>query len=236
MIFITPYFTSCKKNDSTNISININETTSGKSGGGSSVNLSQGLIAYYPFNGNANDESGNGNNGTVNGAILTSDRLGNNNKAYYFNGQSNISIPVLSINTQSISITSFFSIDSYNAAGRRIIEHTWGNNAVFSIAVLSNTLFEACFQLNDGKCRTSTFSVPLNKIISFAAIYDNGTIKNYINGKEILTVSKLNPLQNSNNGIYIGGHDYWTFNGVIDEVRIYNRAITPSEITYIATH
>ena len=38
--------------------------------------LTNGLVAYYPFNGNANDASGNGNNGTVNGAILTQDRFG----------------------------------------------------------------------------------------------------------------------------------------------------------------
>src|SRR3990172_9009459 len=45
----------------------------------------QGLVAYYPFNGNANDESGNGNNGTVIGATLTTDRFNNPNKAYLFN-------------------------------------------------------------------------------------------------------------------------------------------------------
>jgi len=39
--------------------------------------INDGLVAYYPFNGNANDESGNGNNGTVNGATLTTDRFGN---------------------------------------------------------------------------------------------------------------------------------------------------------------
>ncbi|MCF8268263.1 MAG: carboxypeptidase regulatory-like domain-containing protein, partial [Ignavibacteriales bacterium] len=46
----------------------------------------QGLVAYYPFNGNANDESGNGNNGTVYGAAMTKDRFGNANKAYSFDG------------------------------------------------------------------------------------------------------------------------------------------------------
>ena len=45
-----------------------------------------GLLAYYPFNGNANDASGNGNNGTVNGATLTTDKDGNENKAYSFDG------------------------------------------------------------------------------------------------------------------------------------------------------
>ncbi|XOV67941.1 MAG: LamG-like jellyroll fold domain-containing protein [Fluviicola sp.] len=44
------------------------------------------VLLYMPFNGNANDESGNGNNGTVDGASLTSDRFGNLNSAYYFDG------------------------------------------------------------------------------------------------------------------------------------------------------
>lgn len=46
----------------------------------------QTLVASYPFNGNANDASGNGNNATVNGATLTTDRFGNANSAYSFNG------------------------------------------------------------------------------------------------------------------------------------------------------
>src|SRR3989337_2787470 len=50
------------------------------------ADLKDGLVAYYPFNGNANDESGNGNHGTVNGATLTTDRLGKVNSAYSFNG------------------------------------------------------------------------------------------------------------------------------------------------------
>ncbi len=48
-----------------------------------------GLVGYWPFNGNANDESGNGNNGTVNGATLSADRNGEANKAYSFNGTDN---------------------------------------------------------------------------------------------------------------------------------------------------
>ncbi|MGQ9848276.1 MAG: LamG domain-containing protein, partial [Bacteroidales bacterium] len=44
------------------------------------------LVLFLPFNGNANDESGSGNNGTVNGAALTQDRFGVNNKAYQFDG------------------------------------------------------------------------------------------------------------------------------------------------------
>src|SRR5215471_8130342 len=58
------------------------------------VNLNQGLLAYYPFTGNANDASGNNNNPVFNNATLTSDRFGNANNAYSFNGIDNcIRIP-----------------------------------------------------------------------------------------------------------------------------------------------
>lgn len=50
------------------------------------VDLTRGLMAYYPFNGNANDSSGHGNNGTIYGAILADDHLGNPNSAYFFDG------------------------------------------------------------------------------------------------------------------------------------------------------
>ena len=56
--------------------------------GSVSADLSLGLVAYYPFNGNANDESGNGNHAIINGATLTYDRFGNPDNAYSFNGVS----------------------------------------------------------------------------------------------------------------------------------------------------
>jgi hypothetical protein len=58
-----------------------------------------GLVSYWPFNGNANDESGNGNNGTVNGATLTADRFGTVSKAYSLDGSTN----KISFNLNSIS-------------------------------------------------------------------------------------------------------------------------------------
>src|SRR5688572_31916423 len=53
------------------------------------VNLKQGLIAYYPFNGNTDDASGNGNHAVFNNATPTADRFGNANGAYRFNGVDN---------------------------------------------------------------------------------------------------------------------------------------------------
>jgi len=55
----------------------------------SQIKLDSGLMAYYPFNGNANDASGNGNNAVFNNASLTNDRFGNPNSAYSFNGIDN---------------------------------------------------------------------------------------------------------------------------------------------------
>jgi hypothetical protein len=48
-----------------------------------------GLVGWWGFNGNAQDNSGNGNHGTVNGATLSTDRFGNQNSAYSFNGLNN---------------------------------------------------------------------------------------------------------------------------------------------------
>jgi len=67
-------------------------------------------IAYYPFNGNANDESGHGNNGVADGAVWTADRFGNANSAYYFDGQDDlITVP----NGNSLSITGDITLSAW---------------------------------------------------------------------------------------------------------------------------
>ena len=70
----------------------------------------QGLVAYYPFNGNANDQSANGNNGTVNGATLAMNRFGVPNQAYYFNGNAGITIPdspSLEVNGSAVTLAAW---------------------------------------------------------------------------------------------------------------------------------
>lgn len=72
----------------------------------SSIIPTQGLVAYYPFNGNTNDESGNGHNGFISGATLTTDRFGRTNHAYCFDGTSNfISVPNdVALNPSSVTV------------------------------------------------------------------------------------------------------------------------------------
>jgi hypothetical protein len=84
-----------------------------------------GLVAWYPFNGNANDESGNGKNGTVNGSGLTTDRCGNANRAYsQINAADKISINALNNDSvTSISVSGWFNKSS-NTTGATIFSQS----------------------------------------------------------------------------------------------------------------
>ncbi len=75
-------------------------------------------MAYYPFNGNADDESGNENHGTVYGATLTEDRFGNADSAYYFDG-TNDYIEIPSVNpTSAITVSAWVkSVSSSSYSG-----------------------------------------------------------------------------------------------------------------------
>ena len=85
----------------------------------SSLNgLNRGLVAYYPFNGNAKDESGNGNHAINLGASLALDRYGAVNKSYSFNGNEYIQTP-LGSNFDNLSISVWFS--SPTRSGERSI-------------------------------------------------------------------------------------------------------------------
>jgi len=79
--------------------------------------ITNGLVAAYEFSGNANDVSGNGNDGVVNGATLTTDRFGNANSAYSFDGSQSIVSDVSSTNfetTNGITLSAWIHVDSTN--------------------------------------------------------------------------------------------------------------------------
>ena len=109
------------------------------------VNLSNGLAAYYPFNGNANDASGNSNNGVVTAAVLTTDRFGNPGSAYYFDGSSAF-IQVansFSLNpTSQITLTAWYKTD-FDFTGN-------GNDALISKPKTSQTSPYYQYQLGVG--------------------------------------------------------------------------------------
>lgn len=74
--------------------------------------LTNGLVAYFPFNGNANDASGNGHNATISGATLTTDRFGVTNAAYHFSGGQYIDIPVDSSSQKPLTYSFWFKQDT----------------------------------------------------------------------------------------------------------------------------
>ncbi len=87
------------------------------------------LVAWYPFNGNANDESGNGHNGTVNGAVLTTDRFGNPNHAYSFDGITANITNLTITNEKSISV--WINVDTSVNCGFSV--YTGGSGAAFQL-------------------------------------------------------------------------------------------------------
>ena len=78
------------------------------------TSLTNGLVAYYPFSGNASDGSGNGMDGTTYGATLTTDRYGFPNSAYRFNGSSWIQLPdeILPVSASELTISFWVLADN----------------------------------------------------------------------------------------------------------------------------
>ncbi len=87
--------------------------------GVASADTSTGLVAYLPFSGNALDVTGNGYNGTVYGATLTTDRLGNANSAYYFDGNDDHIELAQNFNflsmTEGVTVSAWVKSESTNA-------------------------------------------------------------------------------------------------------------------------
>jgi len=103
-----------------------------------SQNQTGDLVAFYPFNGNANDSSGHNNNGTVYGAALTTDRQGNPNSAYFFDGTSSYILvpnsPSLNFQ-QAISVNFWMNVGTFFMREQYPISHgNWQNRWKVSIS------------------------------------------------------------------------------------------------------
>jgi hypothetical protein len=215
--------------------------------------LSNGLMAFYPFNGNANDISGNGNSGIVNGATLTTDRYNNPNSAYSFNGSSN-SITILN---KSLSLNGNFSISCWVKINN--LKPSYFDEAIFSQWISPSKKFLFGYRCDDPQGQ-SGFSLYLNDNSNdygnfqttwkptstwnhIVATYQQGTISQIsINGQVQFSTSNVpKSLSNSVLAPIEIGHafdrygDLW-FNGLIDDLRVYNRVLTKNEISYLSLH
>lgn len=210
---------------------------------------SNGLVGWWPFNGNANDESGNGNNGTVNGASLTTDQFGRSNKAYYFNGINNyINIPNNSIfnfsNNLNFTYSFWIRLNVSNSICGIIGKETSSIPGVgYQFMILSNNLrfdfmsngpneidFRSAKNLNDSNWHN----------IVFVANRSSNSLKLYIDGQiesQLIDTKLSGGNVNNSSSIIIGAErslgNY--FNGEIDDIGIWNRALDSNQVKSLYT-
>ena len=202
-----------------------------------------GLVGWWPFNGNANDESGNGNNGTVNGAALTSDRFNNINTAYSFNGQSDF---IQLQNSNSIdslydfSVSAWINPNNLNSLFQYIVSKDsdgyaangdWDfylKNNQLSFAITSNTP-----PTYEQQSNSSIQSISWQNVL-VTRQSGNGIVKMYVNGiLDTSMVGNIGLVYNLQQMVFgkQGSSNQHYFNGKIDDIGIWNRVISQQEIT-----
>lgn len=227
-----------------------------------------GLIAYYPFNGNANDETVNKNHGTPRGARLTTDRNGQANSAYHFMKSERALIKLNNIlpinNLKKVTIVCWAKKEFKNDDG--VIFGSWysgpdsqiqgsprGPIGLYCTLTSSNYVSTSVI----GGDQLTTYREPISfptEWNMYTVVFDGANpvkterLKIYIN-----TVQKHLPddsydrvpetiggasnialigARGTNTGDFINGY----FNGSIDDVRVYNKALTTKEVEYIYKH
>ena len=146
-----------------------------------SVNLNSGLVAYYPFNGNANDQSGNGHHGTVNGATLTADRQSSSDQAYSFDGTNDyIEVPD---NDQLDGMTSGLSLAAWLKTSSTQSQFVISKAGIVRTGSITDDVYHLGFKL----CCSSSFSSQVDGAIQgivvdkrqldFASMYIAGSSK-----------------------------------------------------------
>jgi pimeloyl-ACP methyl ester carboxylesterase len=205
------------------------------------ADLNTGLVAYYPFSGNANDASGNGNNGVVFNATLTTDRFGNANSAYSFANAAYIGLgspTYLQFTTQDFSVCSWALFNSGGGLNPRIISYC-GDCGYELLTLGTNWERTIGCKIGSSFSLWSSSMYPTGVWYHVAATRHGTQILLYINGVlSAQDTATLNLSYPSNYDLRIGMkgnplHDWWA--GEIDDVRVYNRALSASEIQQLYT-
>jgi hypothetical protein len=212
-------------------------------------NLQNGLVGYWPFCGNANDESGNGNNGVVNGATLAEDRFGNVGSAYSFDGvddevdvcglemysEFSMSLWFLTNDLTSVNPTlAYFGVEGFGS------DYTNSVDISFDNVNFSPTRLRANLNYDFGNAGTADFIQEWN-LATFKL--ENSQLYFYLNGdlKEVVNASKSKLKIDSTacSRIGCGQNSSLTainfFSGIIDDIALWNRALSHEEITQLYT-
>ena len=204
--------------------------------------LKVGLVAFYPFTGNAGDSSGNANHGTVTLATLTTDRFNNTNKAYYFNG-TNSKIVVNSfdkiLGNNPFSVSFWVSPDN-GSKGWMVCFGKSSNGNAFECGnwTYGTSLFDASIWKYDYLGQPKT-NLDVNIFQNITITYDGQIMKVYKNGT-LTTTHQINYVTTNilagilTFGKQIDFEEY--FKGKLDDIRIHNRVLTLQEISYLYTH
>jgi hypothetical protein len=196
------------------------------------------LQAHYLMNGNAGDSTGHGYNGTINGSpTLTSDRNGNSNSAYSFDGVDDyIDLPNSTIGNWSvITYSAWVYASPYSGVGWPgfIGATTNGVANNINIGIWQGTgHMHLEVQTSNGNFpMEGNLSIPWNTWFHVVLVYDGISLTEYLNGIKgksipasgtLLTVTDLT-LGQASSGFHF-------FNGRLDDVRIYHQALTPDEV------
>lgn len=208
------------------------------------ADLLDGLVGYWPFDGDAKDYSGNGNHGTPHGVSLTSDRNGNSGKAYQFGEGKYVSVPS---NSQLdaiddftlcawIKIDDWFYHDTYITKWAPIaskgtaaessrqfgLELGWKTNFFFEVSTFNAHFFDGEF--------------PVKSWIHVAVVRDGHTEILFVNGNKMTPTAISASLIKNSGGLNFGrdppGSTEW-FLGSMDNITLYNRALSSSEISML---
>lgn len=219
------------------------------------ADLSDGLVAHYSFNGNADDSSGNELHGTVYGADLVADRFGNADSAYYFDGYDHKWEGPFLPETDNLILVADDPLLHFTNA---MTVSVWVN-AFESGPILNKTYWMDSYFLSFGSDNSATFNVvnpdgvggygigntvtapnlEYNTWMHIAGVFGDSMAYIYINGELIDSMATAgDTLQDSDQPVKMGNHPIWAaedaFGGRLDEVRLYNRALSSDEIGELA--
>ena len=197
--------------------------------------VSLGLMAYLPFDGDARDASGNGNHGTISDVVLTTNRFGQPQRAYYFSGKgAHVAVtnsPTLSM-TNAVSVAAWVKVEPGGIEQPRII-----HKHVFDLRLSDRSGNpQICFDISrmeEGVATVMSSRITSNEWIFVAGTYDGQILRLYTNGVLAAQTNTSIPIETNDLPVGIGrdletGTDW--FKGCIDEVRIYNRALSETEV------
>jgi hypothetical protein len=211
-------------------------------GGGSvstGVNLQKGLVGYWSLNSNAKDATPYSNNGTVTAATLTTDRKGRANSAYSFNGTSAyIDLPITPT-YGGLTVSLWFNAASISGDNPRLLANSHTDAS-------DNTGFELMFRngggsgfFDVGNGSTNGMAGWTQQLVGgqwyhYVGVYDGSHVYAYLNGVQVASANYSGgAIAASGFNVDIGRDSSYAgdyFNGVIDDVRIYNRGLNISEV------